>query len=224
MSEWVSSRDALRLANEKGVDREDLIEWARLGDLRARAVSGVFSSDDPPEVRLFPETPYADETKRLVLGPWPDIPTDFWAQAPKKATWNAGTFASALTYWDDYYDEEKFDFIELRDVSFNRRELEALLLGVNKHSNMPEMPRKRWQHKRSTRQQFIAMKFMDVITATPPNELGGKTDRYEKYCKWHSKQATPQDGKPLGRTTFNVYADRHEDGWRLLGGKWVHKP
>lgn len=224
MSEWVSSREALRLAKKEGVDREDLIEWARLGRIGTRARSGQFSDDDPPEERLFPEKPPIDGTERSTRGPWPDIPKEFWAQDPKKAAWAAGTFASRTTFWNDHYEAEDYVFIELRGVSFNRSELEALLKDSAEPDTRPNMPRITWRRQRVTPRQALAMKFIDWITRPSTKEIAGKSERYRMYCEWHKKQSGQQNLEPLGRTDFNKCADRYDDGWRIDGSKWVHQP
>lgn len=224
MREWVSAREALRLAKTKGVDQEDLLEWARLGRLGARARSAFFSDDDPSEERVFLDSPPIDETEQSTRGPWPDIPTDFWAQGPKKAAWAAGTFASRLRYWSDYHGAEDYVFIELRGVSFNSSELEALLEERSEPVGGEQLPRKRWQKKRVTPRQALAVKFIETITRNPPKDLTGKSDRYRKYCDWHEKQNLPQKGSALGRTSFNECASRYDDGWRVSEMRWVYNP
>ncbi len=230
MSEWISSREALRLAKERGVEKIDLIEWARLGSLGVRAKSRVCGNDDPhvrgdpPQERLSPEMPPTDEIERSVHGPWPDIPKEFWEQAPKKAAWGAGTFTVTITEWEEYYQDYYDESIELRGVTFNKGELEALLSTSAVSAAKPKPPEKMWQKKRVTPQQALAIKFIDLMTKRSPKDLGGKSDRHRIYCAWHEKQIEPQKGKALGRTTLNECASRYEDGWRVVGARWVHDP
>jgi hypothetical protein len=132
--DWISSQEAHRRAKAAGATEDDLLEWAGLGKLRARAKSGIFSSDLASEMdnardceRTFPIEPPADELTRETLGPWPDVPVDFWADKPTKATWAAGTFASRVYYWSDYHQARMDEHIELFDVTFHAGDLAGLL-------------------------------------------------------------------------------------------------
>lgn len=133
-SNWISARQAQRRAKNAGFTGNDLIEWAREGLLRARTKKGILSSDLFAEtentldcVRTFPSAPPADELARDTLGCWPDVPADFWAERPTKATWGAGTFASRVYYWCDFSQARMYEYIELHDVTFHEVDLMQLL-------------------------------------------------------------------------------------------------
>lgn len=229
MSQWIASRQALRLAKEAGLTNGDLLEWARLGRLRARAESGIFSSDDADlegnrETRQFPAEPPSNEIELLTKGPWPDILADFWKEVPLKEVWGAGTFIARVTYWDGHNQRESEEIIELLDVKFNKGDLEALLSRSAEPTSDLKTPKKTWQQQRVTPRQAAAMEFIDIIARKPPKELEGKSARHRMYCEWHRKQSGQQKHEALGRTDFNKCADRYDDGWRIVGSKWVHHP
>ena len=133
-ADWISAQEAKRRAVEAGFTGNDLIEWARRSQLRTRAKKGIFGSDLSAEtenaldcVRTFPAIPPAEELVPDTLGPWPDVPADFWAEKPTKATWGAGTFASKVYYWCDFNQARMYEFIELHDVTFHEVDLTQLL-------------------------------------------------------------------------------------------------
>lgn len=133
-SNWISAKEAQRRAKDAGFTGDDLIAWARQSRLRARAKKGCFSSDLSPEIenaldclRTFPASPPSDKLIRDTLGPWPNIPADFWAEKHTKATWGAGTFASGVYYWCEHNQARMCEHIELFDVTFHADDLEALL-------------------------------------------------------------------------------------------------
>lgn len=92
-------------------------------------------------VRTFPVAPPTDELTRDTLGPWPDIPVNFWAEKPAKATWGAGTFASRVYYWCDYRQERMYEFIELIDVTFHQGDLTELLSSRSAPTMPGSLPR-----------------------------------------------------------------------------------
>lgn len=133
-ADWISAQEAKRRAVETGFTGNDLIEWARRSQLRTRAKTGVFSSDLSAEtdsalahVRNFPAVPPVDELTLDTLGSWPDVPANFWAEKPTKATWGAGTFASKVYYWCDFNQARTYEYIELHDVTFHEVDLMQLL-------------------------------------------------------------------------------------------------
>lgn len=133
-ADWVSAHEAQCRAKDAGFTADDLLEWARQGRLRTRAKTGAFSSDLSAEmdgalayVRDFPAVPPVDELTLDALGSWPDVPVNFWAEKPTKATWGAGTFASKVYYWCDFNQERTYEYIELHDVTFHEVDLTQLL-------------------------------------------------------------------------------------------------
>jgi hypothetical protein len=128
---WISAFDALSRVKGAGGTEDDLLEWARIGRLRARAKSGIDSDDvTPPKlwlecVRTFPAEPLVVDG--ITISTWPDIPKSFWADTPAKALWVAGTFANKLHYFCDYHQELTYAYFELFDVTFNAGDLGALL-------------------------------------------------------------------------------------------------
>jgi hypothetical protein len=224
MSGWISAKEASKRIKDAGLTEGDLIEWARLGKLSTRAESGTFSSDEPPEKRIFPNGPPSNEAELFVAGSWPDIFSGFWQETPIKALWGPGTFKGRVNFWNDHYQSNDCEIIELFGVKFNKCDLEALLSGSTEPTTSSNMPQKRWQKKRVTPRQAAAMRFMDIITRTPPKDLEGKSDRHRRYCVWHEKEFASQENKALGRTDFNECASRYEDGWRVSGMRWVENP
>jgi hypothetical protein len=220
MSEWTSAREASRRVKDAGLTEGDLIEWAREGYLRARAVSGTFSSDDPVAQRVFPKAPYSDDLTRSTLGPWPDIPTDFWETMPRKALWGAGTFASSIEYWDEYNQTDAHDYIELFDVSFCSHELDDLLNGRQTKAAAAKPPKERWQQQRASPRQKAAFVFLEKLRMYPPKVPLLPVARFQTYLSWAENGKT----RPLGRPTFGKWAARHADGWRNVGIRWVHNP
>jgi hypothetical protein len=128
---WISAVDALSSVKRAGGTEDDLLEWARVGRLRARAKSGVDSNDvSPPKlwlecVQTFPAEPLVVDG--IMISPWPDIPTGFWAEKPTKAAWVAGTFSYKVQDFCDYHQELTYACFELFGVTFNAGDLGALL-------------------------------------------------------------------------------------------------
>jgi hypothetical protein len=138
---WISSKEALRLAKAQDATAGDLLEWARQGKLRARALKGSFGNDEPGEERIFPSQPPVDEVKRSVAGDWPDIPADFWEETPAKALWTAGTFATRVWYFEEHYQQYDWQRITLSEVTFNAAQLEALLSNSEGRAIRAMLPR-----------------------------------------------------------------------------------
>ena len=106
------------------------MEWARQGLLRTRAKSGLFSSDDEQgHWREFPTEPPEDEIVRATLGPWPNIPADFWSGRSIEGQWGAGTFAAHVVEWSDYHQAETRERIKFRGVTFHAGDLSDLLVA-----------------------------------------------------------------------------------------------
>jgi hypothetical protein len=185
MSEWTSAREASRRVKDAGLTEGDLIEWARQGRLRARAVSGTFSSDDRDAKRIFPKAPCSDDLTRSTLGPWPDIPTDFWETMPRKALWGAGTFASSIEYWCDYNQTVANEYIELFDVSFCSHELDDLLNGRQPKAAAAKPPKERWKPQRATVEQKALFEFLETLRMYPLKEASsGPIARHKCYIRW----------------------------------------
>ena len=221
MSDWITAREAKRRARDADLTEGDLMEWARQGRLKARAKSGTFSDDDDRPLRKFPEEPPSDEIERAVLGPWPDIPKDFWEAIPYKANWGPGTFASRVEYWSEYHQSNDYVNIELYDVTFHLDNLEGLLNGNLPGAITVPPPKERWQQKQVSEQQRAAFKFLETLRTHPSKKASaGPIARYSCYINWAQNNKL----KPLGRTTFTKWADRHADGWREKGGRWVFNP
>lgn len=219
MSNWISAFEASRLAKDAGRTEGDLIEWARLGKLQVRARSGTFSDDDPDVVREFPNEPPSDEIERAVLGPWPNIPADFWEATPAKASWGPGTFASRIEYWDDYNQRDAYEYITLLGVTFHKDELDALLNGRQPKAVMVQPPKERWQRQRVNDRQNAVVQFLETCRTHPPKGWPlGPIARHKSYVEW----AERREFKALGRTAFDKWANRHADGWRVAGAKWEH--
>lgn len=129
-ADWVSSHEAARRAAKADFSQDDLMEWARQGLLRTRAKSGLFSSDDEQgHWREFPTEPPEDEIVRATLGPWPNIPADFWSGRSIEGQWGAGTFAAHVVEWSDYHQAETRERIKLRGVTFHAGDLSELVVA-----------------------------------------------------------------------------------------------
>ena len=219
MNDWISAMEASNLARSAGRTEGDLIEWARLGRLQVRARSGTFSDDDPHVVREFPNEPPLDEIERAVMGPWPNIPAEFWEATPAKALWGPGTFASRIEYWNDHYGKDDYEYITLLGVTFHKDELDALINGREPKAATAQPPKKRWQHQRVSEQQKAAFEFLEKCRTHPPKGSPlGPTALHREYIRWAgNRQLTP-----LRRTAFAKCVDRHADGWRVAGSKWEH--
>lgn len=219
MNDWISAMEASNLARSAGRTDGDLIEWARLGMLQVRARSGTFSYDDPHVVREFPHEPPLDEIERAVLGPWPNIPADFWEVTPTKALWGPGTFASRLVHWNDHYQRDEYESITLLGITFLKDALDALLNGRQPKAVTAQPPKKRWQHQRVREEQKSAFEFLEKCRTHPPK---GSPLRpialHLAYVTWTEKGQI----KPLMRTAFAKCVERHADGWRVAGSKWEH--
>lgn len=220
MSDWTSAFEASRRVKDAGLTEDDLIEWARLGRLRARAQKGTFSSDEPDSIREFPAEPHSDDLKRSTLGPWPDIPTEFWETTPRKAVWGPGTFASRIEYWCDYNQTVANEYITLLEVSFHSQELDELLSGRQPKAATAHPPKERWQQQRASVQQKALFEFLEKLRMFPLKVPLGPIARHKYYVRLEQKKEI----KPLGRSVFTKWADRHADGWRYEGSRWVHNP
>lgn len=127
-ADWISSHDAARLAAKADFSPDDLMEWARQDLLRSRAKSGLFSNDNQEEYwREFPVEPPKDEIVRATLGPWPNIPGDFWGGDRIEALWGVGTFAAHVMQWSEYHQAKVCELIRLRGVTFHEGDLRQLL-------------------------------------------------------------------------------------------------
>jgi hypothetical protein len=220
MSDWTSAREASRRVKDAGLTGGDLIEWARQGRLRARAVSGTFSSDDPVAQCVFPEEPCSDDLKRSALGPWPDIPTSFWKETPHKALWGAGTFASSIEHFDENNHTYAPEYITLLGVTFHSHELDDLLNGRQPKAATAQPPKERWQQQRATARQRAAFEFLEKLRMFPLKVPLARKAQWRKYV------SLAEEGKPipLGFSVFKKWQDRHADGWRYEGSRWVHNP
>lgn len=78
-------------------------------------------------LRNHPSEPPADEAARDALGPWPDVPADFWTEQPTKVNWGAGTFANKVQYFCDHHQQLTYTYIELFEVTFHAGDLARLL-------------------------------------------------------------------------------------------------
>lgn len=227
MSDWISARKASKRMTDAGLTEGDLIEWARLGKLRARAESGIFSSDDAGpdgfrETRRFLSTPPSSEIGLSTLGPWPDILADFWKEAPIKQSWGPGTFKARITYWEDHYQRNDCEIIELFGVMFNKEDLETLLKEPPASPESAQEPTLNWQKKGVTQRQASAMKFLETMEKYPPKQPLGASELYREYLRWHADPKNKQHEQPLVRSAFRTCADRFHDGWRVAAKRWVH--
>ncbi len=219
MSDWIRAMEASRRVKVAGFTEEDLIEWARLGKLKSRAMSGTFSDDDPCIARQFPKEPPSDELERATLGPWPNIPADFWEAPPTKALWGPGSFSSRIEYWDDHYQGDAYEHITLLGVTFHSDELDALLNGRETKDATAQPPKKRWQQQRVSEEQKVAFEFLETCRKHPPKGWPwGPIAQHRNYVEW----AEGRTDKPLARTAFKKWLERHADGWRVAGSKWEH--
>ncbi len=225
MSEWITARQASSFVNAAGLGERDLIEWARRGRLQARARSGTFSSDDPVEERYFPKEPPLGEVELSTVGPWPDIPIDFWDGTHLKALWGAGTFAARIWYWCDYYQKDAYEHITLFDVTFQAGNLEMLLNGSSPSVAEQQLPKERWRQQRLTPSQAAALEFMEIILTNPPKDPLGPVKLHLKYLEWHKDPKTRRAGDPLKRTAFEKWANRFRNGYRVgKNRRLVHHP
>ena len=224
MSEWISAGEASRRIKDAGFTEEDLIEWARLGKLRARAQRGTFSDDDPCIIREFPKDPPSDEIERAVSGPWPDIPANFWDGTPSKVLWGACTIATNMRYWSDYHQSYMYEHVELFDLAFSKVNLDALLTEIMsppvKTSQSSPIS---WQQKQITQRQrelFCYFEKPELYGHFDKKGLG-PVDHHLKYCEWLEKVSSRN--KPLERTAFTKWKKRYDEGCRIDGRKWVSK-
>jgi len=221
MTEWFSAREAACLVKKAGLTERDLIEWARQGRLSGRAQRGTFSGDDPIEERVFPKEPPLAELERSALGPWPDIPREFWGAPPSKALWGACTFEACVGFWSEYYQSYEYERIELFDVTFNADEIEALLNGRPSTAGTIQPPKERWQKQRVSDRQRVVFEFLELVRNYPQKEPWRPVALYDRYCEEVAKQKT---GPPFVWSTFSKFAKRHNDGWRISGSRWTHNP
>lgn len=225
MSEWISAREAWNYVKAADLREGDLIEWARQGRLHARADSGIFSSDDPADLRKFPNQPPTDELTISTLGPWPDIPDDIWAAEQVKVHWGAGTYEGNIRYWDEYHSKTSHEYIRLFNLTFRKADLEELLNGAPASAMETQVPQKRWQQKRLTQQQVATIRFLEIVSQNPPKISLGPVALHNEYVKWYDNPNNKQTGKPLKRTAFAKWKARYDDGHRVgEGRRLVRKP
>jgi hypothetical protein len=222
MSEWISATEASKRIKAACLTEEDLIEWARLGKLKARAQKGTFSDDDPGIIREFPKDPPSDEIKRSVAGSWPDIPADFWEAQPHKALWGAGTFAASIRYWNDYYQSYEYEYVELFDLTFSKVDLDALLTEImSPPVKVTQSSPITWQPKQITPKQRELVQYFETPTLYRHfvKQGLGAVDHHLKYCEW--ARQVPSRSKPFKRTAFDKWKKRYDEGCRIDGRKWV---
>jgi hypothetical protein len=213
MSDWISAKEASGRAREAFLTNDDLIEWARRGQLRSRAQSGAFSHFDITKEISFNNGKF---------GNWPDIPADFWCDI-SKSLWGAGTFAATVSWLaepqntHDKYEEH--EHIILYGVTFNEVDLTQLLNGLPPLDVAVQPQKERWQQQRITEQQRAAFEFLEKLRTHPPKTPpSGPIGRHKSYVKW----AKNNNLKPLGRSAFTKWAGRYADGWRLEDNKLVY--
>lgn len=223
MSEWISATEASKRIKAAGLTEEDLIEWARLGKLKARAQSGSFNLDDPPEKRVFPKEPPSDEREFLVRGSWPEIPTDYWAESKVKVLWGAGTCKARVAHWKDNEQVMDVETVKLFGLTFSKVDLDALLDVPPSTRNVARPPKERWQQQRVTERQAGAVKFIDIAFKNPLKNPLGPVALHSAYLKWHADPKNRPKDEPLKRTAFRKWQKRYVDGWRVSDSlKLVH--
>lgn len=232
MSGWISSLDALQRLRQAGLlEPEDaLAQWAETGQLRSRARRGRFSDDGGAE-RDFPVEPSADEMKRANLGPWPDIPIDFWrwmnaGRAGTEAHFEAGVFATTVIYDPEIGNYSDSQHIKLFEVTFNEEDLIKLTGQAQPETEAvgsPEgrSPGARWQKQRVSDQQDQLFRFFGIASQHLPggsHELN-LTNLRARYVEWHTKEKLRS--AHLARSAFEKWLTRYRDGWRNEDRRWT---
>lgn len=225
MSEWISAHDTKKRAIAEGYSEECLIEWAKQGRLSARATHGVFSDDEPGEVRSFPAEPPTEKMELDRLGSWPNIPSDFWWRVGRDrgvAIWGPGTFGATVYFDEQIGQNGGTQHIELLNVMFNETELTVLLLKKSEQA-VDGTPRKLpLSRRKPLPQQRLAFEFLEK--KAPQHLPNGSdpmiaADLYRCYCDW--MRSGGRSDKVMVINAFNKSKERYLDGHRIVRGAFV---
>ena len=145
-TEWLSSFVAIQRLRGAGVvdPVSTLTQLAEARQVRTRASWGRFSDDEGDE-RKFPQEPEVDAQSGEVLGPWPDIPGDFWRWVNGKGAGTevhgeAGVFAATVIYDPQIGTYSDSQHIKLFGVTFHADDLARVMQGLPLLHDTPVMP------------------------------------------------------------------------------------
>ncbi len=214
--EWVTSNQAVTMLRKAKIeDNTTLAIWAEKRLLRSRAATVTRDGEPDGFMDGFASTPA--------------IAADFWYYirfgSRPYTNWGAGIFAATINETPEAGHNSDYYRWELTDVTFHAGELTKLIARAQPETEAGGPPNggapcARWQKQRVSDSQEDLFKFFGFAGKHLPggSHVLNLSALRGRYVEWHKKEN--RWPRPLKRSAFEKWLERHKDGWRNESRRW----